>query len=58
MLVRKEISRWQSKGKTISRSVSHKDMFIIEHENGTWHNVSSSLDIMLRKYPVENGNRK
>lgn len=43
--------KWHSKGKTISQCLSHKDLFIVDHEDGTFHSVSSSVDIMLAKYP-------
>jgi hypothetical protein len=45
--------RWSSKGKTISKSTHHTDMFIIEHGDGTFHNVSASHEKMVEKYPVE-----
>ncbi len=44
--------KWVSKGKTISKSTHHTDMFIIEHADGTWHSVTSSHQIMVDKYPV------
>lgn len=44
-------NKWQSNGATISKSRHHSDLYIVDHNNGTFHSVSSTQEIMLKKYP-------
>ena len=46
-----ETTRWQSGNYHIAQSSHHKGMFIItDGGNGFW-NISSSFEIMIKKYP-------
>jgi hypothetical protein len=47
--------KWQSGEVTISLSIQHHDMHIVEHADGTFHNVTASNSYMLAKYPPTNG---
>jgi len=49
----KQPIRWNSGDKTIHRSVHHHDLYIINHADGSFHTVSSSYDLMIRKYPTD-----
>ena len=51
-----QLIRWSSGNKVIQRSTHHKDMYIINHDDGSFHTVYSSYDLMLTKYPI-NGRR-
>ena len=41
---------YYSKGKKISMSTQHENMFIIEHANGQWHNIVASVEYIHSVY--------
>lgn len=44
--------KYQSKGKTISRSMSHEGMWIIDHGK-TWHNLTTDDATILKLHPKD-----
>lgn len=46
-----EILRYQSKGKIISKSLCHPDMWIVNCPDGKFYAINTSTDAMLRMNP-------
>lgn len=42
--------KYQSKGKTISKSLYHKDLWIVE-QNGSWYSIAMTDEQMLKQNP-------
>ncbi len=46
--------RWTSKGKKISKSLCHKEMYIIETiSTGHFHFINTSEEVAVRMWPVD-----
>jgi len=47
-----QLIRWKSGDKVIHRSKHHKDLYIINHDDGRFHTMYSSHDLMINKYAI------
>lgn len=45
--------KYTSKGKVISRSLHHSEMWIIDSPNGKWHNITTSDAVMAKLNPPD-----
>lgn len=49
-----QITNYQSKGKTISKSMQHQDMWIIsDNTTGKFHTLSASQESILTIHPMD-----
>lgn len=48
-----QILKYHSKDRTISRSRSHTDMWIVELDSGGWFNIVASQEWMLKVHPKD-----
>jgi len=52
-MIQEQIKRYTSRGRTISRSHVHQDMWIIDYGNGTFCAINTGTDCMLRMNPPD-----
>lgn len=49
------MNKYQSKdGTTVSPSMSHKDMWIVDQPNGKFHNITASEEQIKKLHPPKN----
>jgi len=47
------LTKWNSRGRTISMSNEHNETFIVDNNDGTFHTIRTNIQNMLRMNPPD-----
>lgn len=45
--------RWTSRGRQISKSLYHRDTYVIDNNDGTFHFINTSEEVALKMWPED-----